>query len=259
MGNQLRDFGIAVSWRLLTMLTTLAASFALAAALSGQGGAPKDDPLKGLTMKTYQFVFLKTGDNLAPLSAEESQKKQAAHLAYLEQLWLKDKKAVLLGPVMNGKDVRGIVVLDCPADEARILMDKDPFVSGGHLKAEIRPLMAADGFLRMPPKFMDLAEYTLGFFHRPAKELEKLPADVASRLQNDHLLNNKSMADRGALVWAGPFLDGTSLRGLLVFRSTDREKLKEMLDGDPLVKAGRLVYELFPAYTSKGAFPEIAK
>ncbi|HRK22362.1 MAG TPA: proton-conducting transporter membrane subunit, partial [Fimbriimonadaceae bacterium] len=53
---------------------------------------------------------------------------------------------------------------------------------------------------------------------------------------------------------AGPFLDGTSLRGLLVFRETDQAKIKMMLDVDPLVKAGRLTYELFTAYTAKGAF-----
>lgn len=237
------------------MLNLLAA--ALLSVNASQGAATpakSDDPLKGLTMKTFQFVFLKTGENKSPLSAEESQKKQAAHLAYLEQLWLKDKKAVLLGPVMNGKDIRGILVLDCPADEAKSLMDKDPYVSSGYMKAEIRPLMAADKLLAVPPKFMDLTPYTLGFFHRPAGELPKLAEDVAKKLQNDHLMNNKSMADKGALVWAGPFLDGTSLRGLLVFRETDQAKIKMMLDVDPLVKAGRLTYELFTAYTAKGAF-----
>lgn len=237
------------------MLTFLAAAAIAMTSAQGQPPATKqDDPLKGLTMKTFQFVFLKTGENKSPLSAEESQKKQAAHLAYLEQLWLKDKKAVLLGPVMNGKDIRGIVVLDCPAEEAKALMDKDPFVSAGYMKAEIRPLYAADKLLAVPPKFMDLTQYTLGFFHRPAGELPKLNEDVAKKLQNDHLMNNKSMADKGALVWAGPFLDGTSLRGLLVFRETDQAKIKLMLDVDPLVKAGRLTYELFTAYTAKGAF-----
>lgn len=241
------------------MLNLIAVAALAVTSVQGQPPAAKqDDPLKGLTMKTYQFVFLKTGDNKTALNPEDGQKLQAAHLAYLEQLWLKDKKAVLLGPVMNAGDIRGIVVLDCPAEEAKSLMEKDAYVGAGYMKAEIRPLYAADKLLAVPPKFMDLTQYTLGFFHRGAENLPKLPADEAAKLQNDHLLNNKAMADKGALVWAGPFLDGTSLRGLLVFRETDQAKIKAMLDVDPLVKAGRLRYELYSAYTAKGAFPPVS-
>jgi len=226
----------------------------LASALFTQAQAPAK-PEPKYEMKTFQFVMLKKGNPVA-MTADESQKKMQAHLAHLEDLWLKKGKAVLLGPLTDNSDIRGIVVLDATSEEAKKLMGDDPFVSSGAMVADIRPLMAADKLMKKPPKFLDLMPYTLGFFKRPEGELPKLEPDEAKKLQAAHLANNDRMWKAGHLVWAGPFLDGTNLRGLLVFRTTDRKRIEELLKEDPLVKLGRLVFELHPAMTAKGALPE---
>lgn len=236
------------------VMTALALLAGLALA---QGQTPKE-PAPALKMKTYQFVMLRKGVPVA-MSAEESQKTMMGHLQNLERLWLTEGKAVLVGPFTDNGDIRGIVVLDTSAEEAKKLMDEDPYVKAGAMKADIRPLMAADGFLRKPQKFMDLVGYTVGFYKRPAGELPKLDPEEGKKLMAAHLANNEKMWKEGALVWAGPFLDNTNIRGLLIFRITDQEKIKALIGQDALVKAGRLEAELHPAMTAKGAFPPVEK
>ena len=230
----------------------LLASFALA-----QGQLPKT-PAPAPKMKTYQFVMLRKGAPVA-MTPEVMEKTRQGHLELLERLWLKDGKAVLLGPFTDDGDIRGIVVLDTSAEEAKKLIEEDPFVKIGAMKPDIRPLMASEGILQKPPKFMDRVSYTVGFYKRPAGDLPKLEPEESKKLMAAHLANNEKMWREGALVWAGPFLDNTNIRGLLIFRITDQEKIKAMIAEDALVKAGRLEAELHPAMTSKGVFPPIEK
>ena len=234
-------------------------SMTIAALLVGfslaQAQTPKE-PAPAPKMKTYQFVFFRKGAPVQ-MTAEETQKTMQRHLQNLERIWLIENKAVLLGPLTDNGDIRGIAVLDTTPEDAKKLMDEDPFIKSGAMKADIRPLMAADGFLRKPPKFMDLMPYTIGFYKRPAGELPKLEPEESKKLMAAHLANNEKMWKEGALVWAGPFLDNTEIRGLLVFRITSQEKIKAMIAEDALVKAGRLVAELHPAMTAKGVFPPL--
>ena len=235
----------------------MTAALLLAGLLFAQGQTPKE-PAPAPKMKTYQFVMLRKGAPVA-MTAEVSQKAMQEHLQGLERLWLKEGKAVLLGPFTDDGDIRGIVVLDTSAEEAKRLMDEDPFVKIGAMKADIRPLMAADGYLRKPLKFMDLVGYTVGFYKRPAGVLPKLDPEEGKKLMAAHLANNDKMWKEGALVWAGPFLDNTNIRGLLIFRITDQEKIKALIAEDPLVKLGRLEAELHPAMTARGALPPFEK
>jgi uncharacterized protein YciI len=226
----------------------------LATVMFAQGGqATPQKPEPKWEMKTFQFVMLKKGKATGLTEAEEG-KRQQAHLAYLEKLVMKDDKAVLVGPLTDNGDIRGIIVLNTSAEEAKAIVAADPWASTGALVADIRPLMAADKVMQKPPKFMDLVPYTVGFYKRAKGDLPKLSEDEGKRLQAAHLANNEKMWKAGYLTWAGPFLDNTELRGLLIFNTVDRKKLEAMLNEDPLVKAGRLVYELHPGMTSKGVF-----
>ena len=67
------------------------------------------------------------------------------------------------------------------------------------------------------------------------------------------MANIRAMAATGLLIVAGPFDDkGGQMRGLFIFRNAPLEKLREMVDQDPAVKAGRLVVELIPWWAAKG-------
>jgi uncharacterized protein YciI len=61
------------------------------------------------------------------------------------------------------------------------------------------------------------------------------------------------MAEEGAVQMAGPFGDQTEKRGILIFDVDTKEEVVEWVSQDPLVKAGRLKYEIHPWWTAKGS------
>jgi len=80
----------------------------------------------------------------------------------------------------------------------------------------------------------------------------------AAELQRAHLDNIGRLADMGKLSVAGPFLDGTELRGIYIFNVETIEEAEELTKTDPAIKAGRLVMDLHPWYGS-AALMEVNK
>jgi uncharacterized protein YciI len=74
----------------------------------------------------------------------------------------------------------------------------------------------------------------------------------AARIQKEHLDNINRLASIGKLNVAGPFLDDGEMRGIFIFDSGNEQEVRTLVEGDPAVKAGRLVYELHPWMTQKG-------
>lgn len=74
--------------------------------------------------------------------------------------------------------------------------------------------------------------------------------DQAAALQRAHMDNIRRLAEDGALVLAGPFLDGGELRGIYVFAVDSVEEAEALTATDPAVQAGSLVMELHPWYGS---------
>ena len=64
------------------------------------------------------------------------------------------------------------------------------------------------------------------------------------------------MADSGELVIAGPVERGGDLRGILIFRTGDADRIEELVAEDPAIQAGRLVLELHRWTVPKQCFPE---
>lgn len=79
------------------------------------------------------------------------------------------------------------------------------------------------------------------------------PADEAERLQTGHMANMQSYADRGLLQIAGPFMDSGEWRGIFILDVPDRAGAEAMCNDDPAVKAGRLVCDIHPWLSQKGA------
>ena len=63
------------------------------------------------------------------------------------------------------------------------------------------------------------------------------------------------MADSGDLILAGPMGDDGNLRGVLVFRPVDPQRIHDMVARDPAIEVGRLWLELFPWNVPKGSLP----
>lgn len=72
------------------------------------------------------------------------------------------------------------------------------------------------------------------------------------RLQEAHLANIQRLADEGKLIVAGPFLDDKDLRGIFIFDVESGDEVRKLVETDPAIKAGRLIYEIHPWMTAKG-------
>ncbi|GAB2542779.1 YciI family protein [Rufibacter soli] len=76
---------------------------------------------------------------------------------------------------------------------------------------------------------------------------------TAANIQAAHMAHINKMAADGKLTMAGPFLDDGDLRGIFIFNVKTMEEAKALTEADPAVKAGRLIMELHPWFSQKGA------
>lgn len=79
------------------------------------------------------------------------------------------------------------------------------------------------------------------------------PAEEAQRLQAGHMANMQTYAERGRLQIAGPFMDDGDWRGIFILDAPDRAGAEAICNDDPAVRAGRLVCEIHPWMSQKGA------
>jgi uncharacterized protein len=71
------------------------------------------------------------------------------------------------------------------------------------------------------------------------------PSSEAEQIQREHLRYLLQLRAEGKLLINGPIIDAPELKGMSIFNTTDKEEVKRLSDGDPAVKAGRLVYEIY--------------
>jgi len=103
-----------------------------------------------------------------------------------------------------------------------------------------------------PP--LEMTTYTLGLLTKgPKWTAEETPE--LQKLQEAHLAHIGEMARSGALLAAGPLTDNGMIRGILIFK-VPLDQARALAEQDPAVKAGRLVVELHPWMTAKGALNE---
>ena len=78
-------------------------------------------------------------------------------------------------------------------------------------------------------------------------------------LQEAHLGNLRRLVDEGRLVLNGPLLDAFQLsgeiRGIGVLKAASLAEAQELIGTDPMVKVGRLVFEIHAWMVPKGILP----
>jgi uncharacterized protein YciI len=74
----------------------------------------------------------------------------------------------------------------------------------------------------------------------------------ANKLQMEHLHYLFSLRAQGMLLLNGPVTDQSALKGIGIFNSTEIKDVEKLVAEDPAVKAGRLVFELYPLFGIPG-------
>lgn len=80
---------------------------------------------------------------------------------------------------------------------------------------------------------------------------------TAAKIQEGHLANIKRLYMDGKIKVAGPFGEdnhagSSDWQGLFVFDCASKEEVEQLLQTDPAIKAGRMVYLVKPWYTLPG-------
>ena len=89
-------------------------------------------------------------------------------------------------------------------------------------------------------------------FYKSGPKRDQGPEEAA-QIQEGHMAHLDKLGADGYLSIAGPFGDESELRGILIFNVPTEEKVIELMDGDPAVQVGRLVYEIHPWWGAKGS------
>ena len=78
-------------------------------------------------------------------------------------------------------------------------------------------------------------------------------------LQEAHLANLRRLGEMGKLVLNGPLLDSFAvsgeIRGIGVLKTNSLAEAQELISTDPMVKVGRLVFELHTWMVQKNILP----
>jgi uncharacterized protein len=80
----------------------------------------------------------------------------------------------------------------------------------------------------------------------------RLDSAASAQLLKAHLDHQDQQAERGLIQMAGPFGDNGAWRGLLLYDCETQEEVEGYLRQDPMVKRGRLKYEIHPWYGAVG-------
>lgn len=97
-----------------------------------------------------------------------------------------------------------------------------------------------------------MKQYWLVLLKRGANRTQDNAA--AAKIQEAHMRNINKMAQRGALVMAGPVGSDDDLRGIFIIDAPDSATVSQMVQQDSAVITGRLRMEIYPWWTEKGVY-----
>jgi len=222
----------------------------------------QDQNIAGVEMTTYYIGFLRSGPKRGAEGGAAAEEIQEAHMAHIRGMGATGK-LVGAGPFGDDGRLRGIFIFKTGSlDEARAMAEADPAVKAGRLVVDLHPWLAPKGIgakhseakKKNPEAKDEMVVYQLALLGRgPGWTAASTPAN--ERLQADHMAYVIGMIKSGRFVAAGPLTDGGDTLGLIVIEAASADEAKALIDNDPKVKTGHLVYELHPWWTAKGVMP----
>jgi uncharacterized protein YciI len=114
-------------------------------------------------------------------------------------------------------------------------------------KVERAPHLTLDTTAVVKPQY-EMITYYMVMLRRGPNWTANITPEI-EELQKQHMAHINHMAETGELVLAGPFQEQSgekALSGLFIFKVESEKTARELTESDPAVKAGRLVYEIYP-------------
>jgi uncharacterized protein YciI len=101
------------------------------------------------------------------------------------------------------------------------------------------------------PETHEMKTYYMVFLKKgPKRDQDSINA---GKIQAQHLAYLNKMYNEGKMDLAGPSAPDGDIRGFCVYNVESFEEAKKLAESDPAVISGRLVVEVMPWYSQKGA------
>ena len=104
-----------------------------------------------MDLVTHTFVLLRRGPRAHEYDGEELDRLQAGHLSFLDAM-TEAGHLLVAGPFGDQEDetLRGICVYRTSVEETRRLVEGDPAIQAGRMRAEVMTLRTRRGALEFP-------------------------------------------------------------------------------------------------------------
>lgn len=203
------------------------------------------------TMKEVQLCFFTDGPSVGTQSPSEIPKLQLLHLQNLQALW-ESRQALLVGPLTDGKGLRGVAVMDVGSEEkAKTILMADPYVKTGEMTVATYTWLCDPTYFLKGPKFLDVKPFWFGLLRRTTKVVGPESGENPSQ---GHMDNINRMAAEGALLSGGPIMKNQKTRGVFIFKDMPESEIRALTQRDPLIRDGILTLNLYRWHTAAGSF-----
>lgn len=193
----------------------------------------------------YTFVFLNPRTDKPELPKEDLDKLMQGHLANINRL-AQEGKLIVAGPFEGGG---GIFILNTTSiDEANAWLSTDPGIQANRWKLDLLSYQPRIGSVCSVKEPYEMVTYT---FIRFRSNLHKETVSDFSPLWQKHEAYMNELAQNGGVISEGAF--GNQEGGILIMNSAVQPAV---LENDPGVKGGTLLFEIKKLWVAKGAFCE---
>jgi uncharacterized protein YciI len=215
------------------------------------------------TTSLYYVVFLRPDPARKPLSKEEGERIQNAHMANIHKM-AEDGLLAAAGPFENDPPpISGIFVMKAKSvDEARRIAGEDPTVREHRNTIDIHPWRTTAGigdeYFRLHKEHPETPE-NMGI--QPLMILTHGPAwndtEPGQRVlpMASHILYVQKLHRAGKLAAAGNVERDPEIIGIVVFHRIPIEEARQAMAEDPAVKAGLVSIEAHRWWSSDHVLP----
>jgi uncharacterized protein YciI len=233
----------------------LCAGLLLGAAFAQEGGRE--------ATSVYYVVFLRPNPARKPLAKEDGERVQNAHMANIQKM-ADDGYLVAAGPFENDPPpISGVFVMKAKSiDEARRIAEDDPTVREHRNTIDVHawraPAGIGDEYFRLHKEHPETPENMgahpiLLVTRGPAWDATVAKERVVMLAVHQHYVDELRHA--GKLSAAGPVEGDSGMISIVVFHRIPLEEARQLIDGDPAVKAGVLSVEAHRWWSSDHVLP----